>query len=1413
MAKRKVPSQAASGAETFNDNLVGLQITDGSSQLTNAVFAIDNIIPEKDSKVFKTTPFSEFLTLENLKEETSAPTTQSKSEKDKSIRFNGSKDDGGKSLFGSLKSRILVSITRIINKFPASLMVDGESPVSSTPNTATNISYDSNFKTTEFEIETSMLYNPYDIVIKTPNSNVIVEGENPLRNFYSSYTKYVLDISGVTYGIVYYAEPNSQDKITLRVQGRPFSGSTHSSNFLIRPNDGTTEEFFKGLDDLEQSLLNRESNPKYVAKFKVPRDSFDNSKTDLINVEYNWPISKDNWNLQIVGLSYDAYVEGLNTIAEEIDNYKSNLMVRFMSSPQLFEFDSQDQKAESIFQLYGQSFDSVKKYIDNIAYMRNVTYDSINNLPDVLLKNLSNTLGLDTVTLFDEKTLDESLYTRFDNQYSGLTIGKNLVESEYEFYRRLLVNLSYLFKSKGTRKSVEFLMKFLGAPEPMIKLDEYIYRVTSMPKSLNLETDILNAIQGVKEYSYVQYLPSGGTIDGVTYSANTYATITGVTGTSFNRSGYPVDEVTGLPRRASDVTSDIFFEKGAGWYESTLSHRSRTIFDSENSILTGRSKTIKTKNKEFTYGEEYFDVFRKLPGLETGFGLEQDIDNIKAHQVSEESSFILNRKNISVYISSSRALDYDIFKKSSELLLSTGSTLSPQTGITFVEFLNKVLNDQIKNSHTIKYKKNYIVLEEIYKDYISSTGFTPYDIGTLNEFVNKISPYWIKIVDQFIPATTLWTGGNVIENNRFGRSKYQYKQGCQIKVITEELYPDFEIAIEEDLETLLAGEVSGNTIVNFRSLSSLTGITYYPSIEIDGVEYGGPDYVISGYTGITVTLSGSTSTTNSARLYSGFTNALSNYIDGGGCTSLETGTTLNNLPLLCNYKTYINPDVTKIKSLWKTAITNLVNNVVNEDEIKIKHEFYVNTDGEERIRFTSVKNENENGCSVSDYLDYRFISEYDTTNTSCAIDTSIYMGCDIFSGGTETCLFNGDIYIKFTGSTVGVMEGTSYGWPVYVHANCRPGYNENITGITQPGVSLVTSSITNNQTENCTLILSGFSENDEVDLLITDGANCNLKVRVQGIAHRTVQLPSTPTSTGYTLYPIVQYRNSYNYGLKSDTKVLVVSGVTINSSTTSANVTSYITAGTLLKNNVSDLVSGQTILSATYLPLSGFSPSNYISAETNNDYSFSYQYQPITISDIDCLGSVKRSVITGLTSGNVSEVFNVLPTTRLRVYTKYDVDEVNGGVTKRNTEFFTNRLPENLQIKPTTPISDCCNVYENGDYLITENGELIEVTGVDLNYCDADIYYNINITGTQPSNLVIFNGNNNHQLLLQHDYEEFYDFNINTILSGATRNTTGYIACNLTPIETMNYYYDSGYGCQCYDYDPGPGYTPCSPLP
>ena len=330
----KVPSQAASGAETFSDSLVGNQITDGSSQLTNTNFAIDKVIPEKDSKEFRTVPFSDFITLDNLEEEES-PAVESLpfGGQKQNIKFKNSKSDAGKSLYGSLKQRLGTAVGEIIKRFPSGVMIDGTTPGLSSNLTAESIVYDAVTNTTEFKFQYTASYNPMGVVFIEPKSNTLPQTENNFKNFFSSYTKYVLDFSGTTYNILVYSEPDVNNLINLKVQGNCFNGSsTYTDSYLIRPNDGVTEEFYKQLDDLQAVLLNRETTPKYQANFTVPRDSSDGYTTDLTSEQINWPISRDNWNIQIVGLDFNFYIEKLSSLGEEIDNYKSNLLIRFLTT-------------------------------------------------------------------------------------------------------------------------------------------------------------------------------------------------------------------------------------------------------------------------------------------------------------------------------------------------------------------------------------------------------------------------------------------------------------------------------------------------------------------------------------------------------------------------------------------------------------------------------------------------------------------------------------------------------------------------------------------------------------------------------------------------------------------------------------------------------------------------------------------------------------------------------------------------------------------------------------------------------------------------------------------------------------------------------------------------------------------------
>ena len=91
----------------------------------------------------------------------------------------------------------------------------------------------------------------------------------------------------------------------------------------------------------------------------------------------------------------------------------------------------------------------------------------------LLVKNFGNMLGFETYNVEDENTIIESLFNIKDLKVEpGLTPA----EIDIELWRRVFINAYYLWKSKGTRKAVEFFLRFIGTPQGLVKFNEYIKR-------------------------------------------------------------------------------------------------------------------------------------------------------------------------------------------------------------------------------------------------------------------------------------------------------------------------------------------------------------------------------------------------------------------------------------------------------------------------------------------------------------------------------------------------------------------------------------------------------------------------------------------------------------------------------------------------------------------------------------------------------------------------------------------------------------------------------------------------------------------------------------------------------------------------------------------------------------------------
>jgi hypothetical protein len=482
------------------------------------------------------------------------------------------------------------------------------------------------------------------------------------------------------------------------------------------------------------------------------------------------------------------------------------------------------QKVEKIFQIYGRSFDQVKQFIDALAYMNSVSYNPSNDIPSQLLVNLAQTLGW--TSNFSPITNEDFLSSVFGNTttptYPGYARALTPTELNYSFYRNLILNAAYLFKSKGTRRSVEFMMRLIGAPDSLIEFNENIYLAD---QKINLD-QFYTQWARISGGTYVDNIPSY--LPGQTYKIKGRV-YSGFTSTATYQNAnvelqdYPIDNL-GFPS-APINTEDYFFQVGAGWYEVTPQHRSPDQVKITGNIYTGQNYDIQTTLSPFTYGQEYLNRFRDFPYMTEGFKLTKIVDNNKswleednrirvstnadynAYYYVDNEKLVMNVKNVDLFLNPAQGLVYDVWDQSRrydypipESGLTVGYPVPGGVDWTFIKpepkkktffefsqtFWENMIN--VRNRQYISDGKTggYPTLQSIWWKYIESeeTVGLPnnkYTYQKLIDYVNGIGPYWMKLVEQMIPATTIWNTGVKMENSVLHKQKFVYRRqrGCQ----------------------------------------------------------------------------------------------------------------------------------------------------------------------------------------------------------------------------------------------------------------------------------------------------------------------------------------------------------------------------------------------------------------------------------------------------------------------------------------------------------------------------------------------------------------------------------------------------------------------------------------------------------
>jgi hypothetical protein len=153
------PPTPGNGAGTFDD-IVGFQVVEGGG-LTSAVFDFTTSVTEKVNRTFSIGTFSNPISLEDLDVNS---LEESRRILQTQFRVYPNYDVSqvlNFSLYGSLAKRLSVSVTHIINFFPAAIDVRRVMIDFTTGQTATGITYNAIEEETIFTVPVGSAYNPF----------------------------------------------------------------------------------------------------------------------------------------------------------------------------------------------------------------------------------------------------------------------------------------------------------------------------------------------------------------------------------------------------------------------------------------------------------------------------------------------------------------------------------------------------------------------------------------------------------------------------------------------------------------------------------------------------------------------------------------------------------------------------------------------------------------------------------------------------------------------------------------------------------------------------------------------------------------------------------------------------------------------------------------------------------------------------------------------------------------------------------------------------------------------------------------------------------------------------------------------------------------------------------------------------
>jgi len=225
------------------------------------------------------------------------------------------------------------------------------------------------------------------------------------------------------------------------------------------------------------AIVNGVTNPLIVI-YRNLNNSISGSQATLTSNLYNMALNFDNgFNaIQNISLTADHDIAYINNDEEIISRILPSAVSERISRshdfteliPDAYFYNDIDNNLERYLAVMGRTFDEIKLYIDELVNLNTISWDKYHRTPEGLFQTLlAKQYGVDIIS----NTLNEQInsYLRSVNNKLPSYKVANVI------FNRILNNLIFLLKRKGTKEALQSIIRIFGLPTDYITLNNYEY--------------------------------------------------------------------------------------------------------------------------------------------------------------------------------------------------------------------------------------------------------------------------------------------------------------------------------------------------------------------------------------------------------------------------------------------------------------------------------------------------------------------------------------------------------------------------------------------------------------------------------------------------------------------------------------------------------------------------------------------------------------------------------------------------------------------------------------------------------------------------------------------------------------------------------------------------------------------------